>query len=1043
MDNITPDIEYIGARYRIESIIGKGGMGTVYQAIDRLTGRAVALKRVKTKLDDLGFSSKTSDNNELALVKEFRTLSSLRHPYIIDVLDYGFDNDRNPFFTMELLDAGQHIREYAAFASIQEILERVLEMLQVLVYLHRRTILHRDIKPSNLMVVNDHLKILDFGLAKTVEARSSEYTKDNIAGTMAYMAPELFKGDKVSKASDLYAVGLIAYELLSGTHPFKGNNLAHLAYEIMNTEPDWLLLSKVSDEVLDVIDRLMMKDPKARYNDASEALADLRAALHYPPEDGAIEIRESFLQAARFVGREEEYKTLRTALDDVINGHGSAWLIGGESGVGKTRLLDELRIRVMVNGVLILRGQATAERLEVYHVWRDIARNLCIEVELTDFEAQILKQLVPDISRLIERDVADAVIVQPQAAIERLTQVTESVLRKLKRPVVLILEDLHWAQESLDILKHISTLVTEIPLLLIGSYRNDAQPDLPQSFPNMQLMTLSRLKSHEIRALSASMLGDSGKHDGLVNMLERETEGNALFIIEVVRALAEEAGELENIGRVTLPYHVFAEGIRTVIQRRLKQVPEHALIPLQLAAIAGREIDLRVLRKTLPDYNWRRWLVQCADAAIFAVDEYYWRFSHDKIRESILEDIDEKQKQIYSRQVAEAVEAVYGGQPEYAATLTTHWHNAGDDVKELHYAQITAEYFHTGSNLQAMRRYLERALALAEHIAIPDTKRWQMEVRLAEAHAQFSDLRRATEMLRHLINTIPSDRDDAAICVKGEAYYQYVVALVGMGEYQQAVDAAHAALKLTEQCLDVYVKTKILWAVGMAETFNEQYQVGEDFYRRCLNLAQEVNDVMFVVSAYIGLGSATGMQKRYDEAIGFCEKALTLARQSGNVLYESYALHNIGAFLMMVQSYKDALAYLNEAGELDKKLNVLPSLALSMINQAFCHMMLDNLDAGLTILKTGLDLAHDTISVPSVLYGVGTYALWLAKQARHDEAAPLLYFVLEHPKLQMDDRIGITQLIKQFSYDDAQVMTSAKKRAGMLQLEAVVAQIIE
>ena len=109
MTQLTPDIEFIGARYRIESVIGIGGMGTVYRAIDRLTGREVALKRVKTKLDDLGFSSDSPDENELALVKEFRTLSTLRHPYIIDVLDYGFDAERNPFFTMELLEGGQPI----------------------------------------------------------------------------------------------------------------------------------------------------------------------------------------------------------------------------------------------------------------------------------------------------------------------------------------------------------------------------------------------------------------------------------------------------------------------------------------------------------------------------------------------------------------------------------------------------------------------------------------------------------------------------------------------------------------------------------------------------------------------------------------------------------------------------------------------------------------------------------------------------------------------------------------------------------------------
>lgn len=426
----TTDVQFIGVRYRLDGIIGTGGMGTVYRATDRLTGRPVALKRVKASLDDLRFSSKGGGNNDLALVKEFRTLSSLRHPYIIDVLDYGFDSQKNPFFTMELLESSTPILDYAALANLDTVFDRVLEILQVLVYMHRRGILHRDIKPSNLMVVNNHIKILDFGLAKSVQARSSDYNKDTIAGTMAYMAPELFRGEDISHASDLYAVGLVIYEMLAGVYPFQGKNLAYLAYEIMNTPPDLMRLNIINDDVIDIIDRLLVKDPEERYQDAAEALEDLRQALNRPDESEPLAIRESFLHAATFVGRDNELEILRTAMNEVAAGKGSAWLIGGESGVGKTRLLDELRIRALVSGVRVLRGQVTAERQQTYNTWREILPPLCLEVELTDLEAQVLKALVPDIDRLIDRDVADASSIQPQTAHERLLQVTESVFRK-------------------------------------------------------------------------------------------------------------------------------------------------------------------------------------------------------------------------------------------------------------------------------------------------------------------------------------------------------------------------------------------------------------------------------------------------------------------------------------------------------------------------------------------------------------------------------------------------------------------------------------
>src|SRR5262249_45005388 len=128
----------------------------------------------------------------LALAREFQTLASLRHPNIISVLDYGFDQERQPFFTMDLLENAPILTEYGSKLPLEDQVKLLVDVLQALKYLHRRGILHRDLKPANILVANEQAKVLDFGLAMT-HRESAEHTSTT-SGTLGYMAPEVLRG---------------------------------------------------------------------------------------------------------------------------------------------------------------------------------------------------------------------------------------------------------------------------------------------------------------------------------------------------------------------------------------------------------------------------------------------------------------------------------------------------------------------------------------------------------------------------------------------------------------------------------------------------------------------------------------------------------------------------------------------------------------------------------------------------------------------------------------------------------------------------------
>ncbi|MCG8456039.1 MAG: serine/threonine-protein kinase, partial [Holophagales bacterium] len=405
----------ISRRYEILDEIGQGAMGVVYGAFDRLTGHEVALKRVMpstlhldgsnasltrpptdadgssagavalaprqpgdTTIPDItdvtlassGSPGSTSDTR-LALAREFRILSSLSHPNIIRVLDYGFEDRILPFYTMDRLAAPETVLEAGQGRALELQVSLVVQMLQALAYLHRRGIIHRDVKPSNALVEGDRVKLVDFGIS---ELREQSMGTEGITGTIAYMAPELLRGQKATEASDLFALGVVAFEMLTGRHPFDARSLTLMMVNISKgEEPD---CEGLDERLQPVIRRLLRKELDERYARVSEVIRDLTAALDLPLPEETAAIRDSFLESAKLVGRRREMTALAEHLAQSIAGLGKVVLVGGESGVGKTRLLDELRTLALVKGVFVVEGQEVRRGKSPYQVWREPMRHL-------------------------------------------------------------------------------------------------------------------------------------------------------------------------------------------------------------------------------------------------------------------------------------------------------------------------------------------------------------------------------------------------------------------------------------------------------------------------------------------------------------------------------------------------------------------------------------------------------------------------------------------------------------------------------------------
>ena len=260
---------FLQGRYRLVRQIGKGGMGLVYLAEDERLGRQVAIK----------FLAPDKINNSPRFFREARVVAQLSHPHIMALYDAGQEQSWH-YLILEHLD-GQNLyqrlkREKGGLPPI-EVLTITRQILQALAYAHDAGIIHRDIKPENIMIMgNSFVKVTDFGLA--LAATETRITSENVLmGTALYLAPEMIQGQPATAQSDLYAVGVVLYEMLTGEPPYKGNNAASTLIEILNTAvpPPSLLKESISKEWDDLILTLLAKQPENRLQTAQLALAAL------------------------------------------------------------------------------------------------------------------------------------------------------------------------------------------------------------------------------------------------------------------------------------------------------------------------------------------------------------------------------------------------------------------------------------------------------------------------------------------------------------------------------------------------------------------------------------------------------------------------------------------------------------------------------------------------------------------------------------------------------------------------------------------------
>jgi len=271
----------IAEKYRIDALIGSGGMANVYKACDLQEGRTVALKVLKEEhREDAEFLRRFE--------REARAVLSLSHPNIVQSYDVGVDENGVNFIVLEYVE-GRTLKEHIAekgSLSPKEAVYIASEVLEALEHAHECGIIHWDVKPQNVMIYDDgkRIKLTDFGIARDAAATTRTFAGTNVIGSVHYISPEQAKGENVTAESDIYSCAIMVYEMLTGTVPFAGDNTVAIALKHLQEEmvPPMEVNGKVSRAMSDVVMKGAAKEPELRYSSAGEFKNDLNRALKEP-----------------------------------------------------------------------------------------------------------------------------------------------------------------------------------------------------------------------------------------------------------------------------------------------------------------------------------------------------------------------------------------------------------------------------------------------------------------------------------------------------------------------------------------------------------------------------------------------------------------------------------------------------------------------------------------------------------------------------------------------------------------------------------------
>jgi predicted ATPase len=1002
------DLPPIPSRYTLLAELGRGGMGVVYRAHDSLLDRPVAVKVLS--------SANLNDDGRARLLREAQSAARLNHPNIVSVYDAGFAESGAgplPYIVLELVEGRSlHEQRPAALADTLAIARQICAALE---HAHGHGIVHRDLKPENVMLTSAGVaKLMDFGLARSVATRLT--AEGMLVGTVFYLAPELALGEPFDLRADLYALGVLLYELTAGRLPFIGDDPIAVVSQHLHAPvvPPSTYNPALPPALDDLIARLLAKQRAGRPASASEVLAALDG-LATPQPDQPAPITSAAAPAGRrlvldrivrgrLVGRGGPLQQMRDLWGAARQGQGGLALLSGEPGVGKTRLAAEMLVQAQLTGAVVLRGgcyefEAALPYLpfvEALRSWADPLSSDTLCQHLGGTAAEVAK-LIPETAERCGPFAPNPPL-SPNEERLRLFENLARLFQSLAAPrgLLLFIDDLHWAdQGTLALLRYLLRRLRECPVLILAAYR---EVELDRAHPlaaalvewnRERLATrvaLGRLSQDDTAALLAALFGQDTVSAELANAIYRETEGNPFFIEEVVKSLIEQGDIYRSAGqwdRKAITDLGLPQSIKEAVSRRLSRLSPACVDVLHTAAALGKvfAFDELAASTALPEDQLLDALDEAAAAQLLRPEVgTTFAFTHDKIREVLYQEQNAIRRRRLHQRIGEALEKLYASPAARAAhvpDLAHHFVQSHALDRALAYSIEAATQARSLFALDDASHHYQHALETAQALDQPETAA-ALEADLGDVHFQRGLYQTAVEYYQRALAAGLADRQVSLKTRIGMAYTQ-------IGDVR-GLDYLHAAERELNPTTHADDLANVLSGLGRFHHYRAEHRRAIEFQERARAIAEQAGSNAALARIYTHLAGAYQHLTEYDLSRHWARECISLGERTGSLNAIAVGHEFLAEDAMGQGHWAEALAHANSNADLAERSGALDRAAWAGFTRAWALHGQGDLAGALEAARVALALA-DQIGEERLATLMGPVVAMIETDLGHDETA--------------------------------------------------------
>ncbi len=898
-------------RYVELKTLGQGGFSTVYLCKDLFENRTVALKVIKT--------GKLNKKNLTRLQDEFFLLNSLKHRNLVKVFDIGYNRETNTiFYTMEYCEK-VNIIKFLINKDEETIVKALVQILRALHYIHSHDIVHFDIKPENFGIIEDNVdftvKLMDFGLFLPV----SQITKSSMRGTIFYMAPELFSKEmEKDHRVDLYSLGMVFLKLLMIRNNISLNQ-KYFDIETLTEEQKNRIKEK---RLFGIISKLVQKKVAKRFASAVEVLDEINKVYrHYftilPPRG-----KEELFFEPRFVGRNNELNFLKAFLVSLdVEKHKKPFiLIKGESGIGKTRLMNEFRLHAQLQGFRVRRAYAVSSD-RIFDVAIQLFKKM-MPVYRKEVFAGMDKDIVSLLQHTIysESPVFSPVIFESMDG-EILSKFLYSFVEIFKRLVeqskethIYFIEDLQNIDEfSLHFLR--AFLSKKINVLWVMNYRSDIKlPDYVSGFLD-EIENADLSQSIELKALTESDVDELIRSSfpkaflgyKFVHFVYDKTAGNPLLITELFKTLiAKEYLYIEKgIWKFKEDAEIeFGEKVESILRYRIESLPNEAVKVVKVMSLIDEPVSEKFLEAVVGGNTVYDAIGILIEKRIITEFSRKFMFAHSRIKDTVYSMVkDAELAELYFK-IASTNEEL----SEFSFEKTANWYlKSGNREKAEEYYKLAFEnYMGTYKN----EKVIEIGNVLLELTKDIEEKKFYLKS-IIRMLFFLGKARESEKYIAELEAILLTERDELDMCFYKAEYY------VKTGHVSDALN--------------------ILYSL-----------VSEDNVKNF--------PVRFLPELYLKIGSLLLKEGNLTEAELFFSLAGNTLKGKEDERYYGTLQQFFGLLDFLNGKFEEAFRKWQKAEEIFKKTSFLPGLAAVYLNYSRGYAVYCNWEKAEVFLKKAIEI---------------------------------------------------------------------------------------